>query len=781
MTSASFTSSTEVVASSDKDLSNVVIKFCDGTTQKFDNLSGLFGTFSGTGEYNGKKIVGIWIKSGCNSSDEGPGFGEFHENPNEEVCECEGEECNTCEGEYDECGVCNGNGPAECGCNLDIVKDDCGECGGNNSTCLVDICLNGETIQVTSKEFFEVHKPNGAYYGECLVSVCVMKKLTSLYAEPKLVTESTANDLVSQGLAVKGNCDYTPICRFTDPDYPLGKVETVAKITLQNWLNQGKTFVNLLQCDPVTLCVDGETVELPRYLADQEILNGAEEGECSTCPTEDICRLECEGQFPLDPGWIPPCIESCVKGCGNFCNPLEEDCIYEPLEPNASAAANGFLNQVNIATAVNLSMGSLDTTVSYNDMSGNTVDSVNTNIPSNLKQDFIINDLGLLSDTIGTVRVNTDALDVGQWLGGVTLYKSNERTGSDVNWGQSGFDFALYYPFKNPTTGIQAAPVNTFKLGASLTAVWIRLIDAEKDGNPLMGTIFIYGNNYVLKGVIPVFVDDAGRRDYPAHEYLESNSVGTAVFVPKSDSSGNTPKFYFSSARYFYDCPGDPTGGFGCNNFLNAFALPPRTPIKGKTFTGVTTVGVSSVVEVINPIGVPVAGVLRVYDSSGSLKLVKFVNLRAFGTHHELLNLTLSNESGYVEYDSGDAYTSAVVVSYNFDSNFVLKYGYSTPLTQSPDRDVQISEFNTFLGQSNTIEIANPSGADINVSVNVIDYLGAVLLTKNYNLSPNTVVREELFGLPTDTYGTINVHGKGVVFRNYVNKSDEYLLPFIGK
>jgi hypothetical protein len=66
-----------VTASSDKDLSNVVLKFSDHTTQKFDGLSGLSQTFSGTGQHDQKCIVGIWIKSGCNLSGDGPGYGEY--------------------------------------------------------------------------------------------------------------------------------------------------------------------------------------------------------------------------------------------------------------------------------------------------------------------------------------------------------------------------------------------------------------------------------------------------------------------------------------------------------------------------------------------------------------------------------------------------------------------------------------------------------------------------------------------------------------------------------
>jgi hypothetical protein len=70
------------LVTSTKDLSNVVLKFCDNTTQKFEGLTGLTGTFSGTGTNTGKCISGIWIKSGCNQSNDGPGYGEFVSNNN---------------------------------------------------------------------------------------------------------------------------------------------------------------------------------------------------------------------------------------------------------------------------------------------------------------------------------------------------------------------------------------------------------------------------------------------------------------------------------------------------------------------------------------------------------------------------------------------------------------------------------------------------------------------------------------------------------------------------
>jgi len=66
-----------VYVTSTKDLSNVVLEFADGSHQKFDSLTSYSGTFSGTDGNAGKEIVGVWVKSGCYQSNDGPGYGEY--------------------------------------------------------------------------------------------------------------------------------------------------------------------------------------------------------------------------------------------------------------------------------------------------------------------------------------------------------------------------------------------------------------------------------------------------------------------------------------------------------------------------------------------------------------------------------------------------------------------------------------------------------------------------------------------------------------------------------
>lgn len=76
---------TSVYVTSTKDLSNVVLEFEDGEHQKFEGLSGHSGTFAGTEEHYGKQVVTVWVKSGCNSSNDGPGYGERFDRPEDDV------------------------------------------------------------------------------------------------------------------------------------------------------------------------------------------------------------------------------------------------------------------------------------------------------------------------------------------------------------------------------------------------------------------------------------------------------------------------------------------------------------------------------------------------------------------------------------------------------------------------------------------------------------------------------------------------------------------------
>ena len=85
-----WTSSTEVHVEAEKELSNVVLAFEDGEHEKWDDLDldpdrVYEGDFWGTGDNEGKTIVTVWVKAGCNDSGDGPGYGERFDSGGGEV------------------------------------------------------------------------------------------------------------------------------------------------------------------------------------------------------------------------------------------------------------------------------------------------------------------------------------------------------------------------------------------------------------------------------------------------------------------------------------------------------------------------------------------------------------------------------------------------------------------------------------------------------------------------------------------------------------------------
>lgn len=83
----------EVVVESDKDLSNIIVRYADGFEEKFDGLSGHEYVIDNDGPHG--PVVAVWVKSGNNKVADGDpkpegnfgeGVGEYHEVPVPEDC-----------------------------------------------------------------------------------------------------------------------------------------------------------------------------------------------------------------------------------------------------------------------------------------------------------------------------------------------------------------------------------------------------------------------------------------------------------------------------------------------------------------------------------------------------------------------------------------------------------------------------------------------------------------------------------------------------------------------
>ena len=457
------------------------------------------------------------------------------------------------------------------------------------------------------------------------------------------------------------------------------------------------------------------------------------------------------------------------------CSPGQPDCVDEPLDKTACAEANGFLNQTNVATVINLQNEPLNILVKYTDLLGVEQGSIKAKLNSKLKRDFIVNNLGLAPDTYGTVCVETDAKKNGAWIGGVAAYKPAN---------DSHFDFVLYYPFTNPKTGIQTFSMNTFTLGGSLVANWIRLTDAVRDGKPLLGTIQYFAENGQFVKDVKVNILDAGRYDFGGHEVVpndlqEFESVFLARFVPENPNQ----KFYQTVSRYFYNCP-DPLLPAGCLNFLSAFVLPDRPPLADRVVGNVSVTDATfSVIEIINPLKFDGKVLVEAFNSSGTQMSSLVVDVPHFGSRHLIVNDWLNSGSGYAVVTplstmaKSSAFVSVSSLTYKLFDDGQLSYGYASPFTKLSNEPGQVSQFNTFLAQDNVLEFNNDTNVKQKVVVTVLDYFGNNLDELFVTLKPHATVRQRLNVLP-DTYGTLVIDGQDLLFRNFVTKQNEYVIPY---
>ncbi|MCB0322020.1 MAG: carboxypeptidase regulatory-like domain-containing protein [Bdellovibrionales bacterium] len=481
-----------------------------------------------------------------------------------------------------------------------------------------------------------------------------------------------------------------------------------------------------------------------------------------------------------DEGWRPGDEDTCQEG---------EECIFEELDPQACASANGFLGQVNIATVINRFSTPLLFEIAYRDRFGEVKGTASAELAPFQKMDFIVNEMGLELDTYGTVCVEVDTQARGAWSGGVTLYKANTRDG-DARFG-SDFDFVLYYPFTNPRQGDYTLPLNTFHFGVrqeGTIANWVRITDAERgDGQRLQGSLHYFSESGEEIGVVAVDLPDGGRYDFSGHEGVAGpdniDQVGMAQFRPKRNKDGSEPKYYISLGRYFYDCV-----GASCSDFYTAFVVPNRPATDVEISGGVSTVkGEVAILEFNNAGEQLVSAELSPFVRTGALVAQSEIDIPARATRHIIINQ--SGEQGFFATDTvGSARvkatrgsTSAMSIFYKLSESGVLEYAYAAPLTASPGI-VQISEFNSFIGNENTGEFHNTSSEPRTVQVRATDADNNEVLQLEFVLAPRATERI-MFDLPKDTYGSITVQSDqgGLVFRNYVSRPGEYVLSFMGQ
>ncbi|MCC6953470.1 MAG: hypothetical protein IT290_05085 [Deltaproteobacteria bacterium] len=490
---------------------------------------------------------------------------------------------------------------------------------------------------------------------------------------------------------------------------------------------------------------------------------------------------------PIEPPAVNP-DGSCKAGV---------DCFYDPLRPTACAEVNGFLGQKNVVSVVNQQLTALRVEVSYRDQLGIVQGVKSEDLPPLQRRDFIVNDLGLLPDTYGTACVRTDAKAVGAWFGVIKLRKraapQKKRTKKPEL-----YDFALYYPFTNPLTGITNVPLSTEHRGVpkkSTVANWVRITDARpEDGLPLTGQLqFVDKQGSVLRSV-PVAIPDGGRFDFPGHEgiggFENRSALGIGRFIPEAFADGSARPYYLTTARYYYRCRGN------CENFYTAFGVPLRRPTTLEAAGGVDTsviasgkTRVNSLLELNNSSAGAVVVPLGLYNEKGKSVGRATVKLPANGSSAVTLQTLKAFRGKTGATSQPGAFTlvpstvsTARIVSRQ-SATGELMMAYAIPPVSS-NGEVQITQFDTTEKQKNEAVVHNTNDFPVAVTLNVLGHTGESLSFKTFTL-PSRGTKRLALKLPADRFGTIVVQGSsgqnlvsGIVLHNLVTRGNEYGLVF---
>ncbi len=472
--------------------------------------------------------------------------------------------------------------------------------------------------------------------------------------------------------------------------------------------------------------------------------------------------------------------DSCVQG-------LEQDCIDEELRASACVGANGFLDQINIATIINRLSVPLPIVVQYRDLAGVERGSVNATLAANSKRDFIINDLGLVRDTYGTVCVRSSIPSRGAWSGTMIVYKPDTRRGP-VPFGER-FDFVLNYPFQNPRTGAGTVQLNTFHLGmpeSNPVANWISIADANsEDGEPLQGDL-IYLNeqgNEIVRERLEI--PNGGRQDFAGHRIAVPpvvNAVGMARFEPVAALSGRDAEYYLTLVRYYYDSPTP-----AVPNFLTAFEVPDR-PSTEQSLAGdaILSGGLLGVLELANTGDVAIRNDVTILDRAGTELGNNSVEVPALGTRHVIINNIGGN--GPLAADIfgsavvNGARSRAVAFFYKLNAAGGLEYAYASPLQSTPLLGVQVSQFNSFIDHENVAVITNTTSQPLSLSIEAFNFDGRRLSASAVTIPARGTTVSPL-ALPADGYGTVLMQSGsgGFISKVYTSRANEYSLVFRGQ
>ncbi|MDV7391158.1 hypothetical protein RZS08_07390, partial [Arthrospira platensis SPKY1] len=264
-------------------------------------------------------------------------------------------------------------------------------------------------------------------------------------------------------------------------------------------------------------------------------------------------------------------------------------------------------------------------------------------------------------------------------------------------------------------------------------------------------------SNFVDKfmGMKSVKLSDGARVDIAGHGNIESNHVGYARFVPKTNS-----RYLLSVGRLFYNCNND----YSCSDFVTGNVIPGQVPSSVTRYGNVSMFDNISIVEVSNPGLYPVRLDGSVFNYVLPPQSTRHIDMRALKVNG--LTLFELKTNGKV---------IASVVNYELDNqlSWVVPFGGIY--------DTQVVEWNTYIDQIVYVDVFN-TGIKQTVTLDVFDSEGELIESGNYEDSHYSAVLEKngskrfIIEVPKDRYGTVVVKGKQLVVTSSLRKANEYVI-----
>lgn len=417
---------------------------------------------------------------------------------------------------------------------------------------------------------------------------------------------------------------------------------------------------------------------------------------------------------------------------------------------------NGFLNQVNILNLSNSSEAAASAQVSLYAEDGSLSSQTNYLLAPFQKLDISLFDLGLQSDTVGTVCLVSESVEL---QGALSLYAPSDIEGQ--------FKFALRYPLQAPQAGSATLAINTFNLLPGLPGAfnWVRIIDGSAgDGEGLSGLLSFYNESGQRIASRQISLPDSGRIDIAGHEFLATNSYGLVSF----EADDGAAEFFFEVSRYFPDLNG------GINSAVNFY--PQVSDKKVASYNTSAGESVSEVVEIVNygEVGASVLIIQRNPDGQTFSK--EKVYVEAMGSFHYIVQrsaetrlasasptsldafdaLSLLESSGSIVLVTDSEGVKSRMVSYAYDEGGF--FGSAAKFSKEENQDY-VMEFNTFLEQSNCVSAYNPNTHPISVSVEIRDAGGEEIGREILEI-PAKGSGSFPIEVSSDRYGTVTLKSK---------------------